>query len=578
MDDATLLKQFRAGRSEAAFAEIVRRNVDLVYAAARRQARGNAALAEDVTQGVFARLAEKAHSIRDGEALAGWLLVTTRFVALNAIRSEARRRRHEREAAVMNLEQRDDQTTAQWREIGPVLDEAIARLKTEDRDALALRYFQGRSVADVAAALGVSTEAAQKRVNRAVDRLRELFARRGITTSADALSAALLANAVVAAPAALGTSVAGTALVAGANAANAASGVGAVAGKGMVAIMAAINGKVAAVAVVAVVVVGVTGTIAYQHIATPSGKPRQVKVDAASTVAPPAGDFDVAALTRNPNWRAVFDQRYALQPGEVIKRVAPPFIPERLDFYLNTVGRGQAEAIPRGADAIILHQAGSSPAGHTWRFGGAFDVGDLLRSVAGVSPQEVDLPVEVKRRELPGDWVVRGGAPVEQRMAALATLISRATTRPIAPLVRTPRERDVIVVGGTYAYRPLASGTTRPQRGQMVHLFVGDLESGRNRGGGGAGLENAFERVSDLTGYPIVYDTSLKARASVSYHHHPSLAAFEEARRTADVAPAPLVDELLANLAKQTSLTITRERRTIPIWEPATSPTTAPAN
>src|SRR6185295_8683269 len=107
----------------------------------------DATLAEDVTQGVFVLLAEKARTIRDGEALAGWLLVTTRLVALNALRSEARRRRHENEAAAMKRAAADayESDDPAWKSVGPVLDEAIGRLRREDRDALALRYFQGRS-------------------------------------------------------------------------------------------------------------------------------------------------------------------------------------------------------------------------------------------------------------------------------------------------------------------------------------------------------------------------------------------------------------------------------------------------
>jgi RNA polymerase sigma factor (sigma-70 family) len=103
MDDVALLRQFVAERSQDAFAELVRRYVDIVWSAARRQT-GSTEVAEEVTQTVFATLAQKAKTIREGEAIGGWLLVTTRYSALNAMRSEARRRRHEREAAAMKRE------------------------------------------------------------------------------------------------------------------------------------------------------------------------------------------------------------------------------------------------------------------------------------------------------------------------------------------------------------------------------------------------------------------------------------------------------------------------------------------
>src|SRR5688500_12211925 len=141
------------------------------------------AAAQDVTQQVFVLLAEKAATIRNGEAVAGWLLVTTRYVTLNSMRAEARRRRHECEAAVMQHERQADaspKSQPAWEQVAPMLDEVVGKLKREDRDALALRYFQSRSVADVAAAMGVSQEAAQKRLSRAIERLRDIFARRGV--------------------------------------------------------------------------------------------------------------------------------------------------------------------------------------------------------------------------------------------------------------------------------------------------------------------------------------------------------------------------------------------------------------
>src|SRR5581483_9489435 len=131
--DAELLRQFKLARSESAFAELVRRYVDLVYTAARRQLKDPADV-DDVTQAVFVLLGQKAGGIRDGAALAGWLLVTTRFVALNHLRTEARRRRRETEAAAMrdtetSIEPSDDPT---WDAMQPVLDQAVAALRRGD--------------------------------------------------------------------------------------------------------------------------------------------------------------------------------------------------------------------------------------------------------------------------------------------------------------------------------------------------------------------------------------------------------------------------------------------------------------
>ena len=289
MDDRELLREFVATRAEGAFAQLVRRHVDLVYSAAKRQVGGDAALAEDVAQGVFVLLAEKAATIRDGEALAGWLLVTTRYVALNTLRTESRRRRHEREAAEMKCDAQEPTETPAWETIGPLLDEAVANLKGDDRDALVLRYFEGRSAAEVAEMLGISSEAAQKRLTRSVERLRAFFRSRGIATSPQGLATALSANACVAAPALLAMKICSDALGA-ATTSLAAAGVSPVAGKATAAIVATTKAKVLLLTVGGALLLGVTGTIAHQRLTGPSNGLRVVTVTppAAATVQPDA--------------------------------------------------------------------------------------------------------------------------------------------------------------------------------------------------------------------------------------------------------------------------------------------------
>ena len=295
MDDATLLQKFLSDRCDQAFAELARRYVDLVWSAARRQT-NDADLAEDVTQAVFVTLAQKARSIRAGEALGGWLLVTTRYSALNAIRAKARRTQHERKAAAMNREEKSaENSDASWNSVSPLLDEAVARLKREDRDALALRFFEGRSMADVGAAMGISTEAAQKRVTRAVQRLRDIFAARGLATTEDALGSLLTANVVHCAPAILKSAIAAHALTSTAAATSSLA-----TSKGLVALMAAANTKIIAVSVAAVLLLGVAGTIAYQVIGAPGGRgAARVKVNpSAQHPSTPAKRTSRAAGTR----------------------------------------------------------------------------------------------------------------------------------------------------------------------------------------------------------------------------------------------------------------------------------------
>ncbi len=196
--------------SEPAFEELVRRHVDFVYSAALRMV-GDAQLAQDVTQGVFLALAKSARQVGDRSVLSGWLHRTARNIAANAIRSEVRRRAREKEAAAMN-ELLTSQSDASWEQLAPCLDDALDELSEGDKDALLLRFFEKKSAAEMAGILGISDEAAQKRVSRAVDRLREVFSKRGVAIGAGGLVVVITTNGVQAAPAGLALAVSTAAL------------------------------------------------------------------------------------------------------------------------------------------------------------------------------------------------------------------------------------------------------------------------------------------------------------------------------------------------------------------------------
>ena len=207
--DADLLNEYVGRKSEAAFGEIVRRYANLVYSAALRQT-GGAEEARDVAQMVFTDLARKDGSISASVALAGWLYRGVRLQSLELRRNDQRRQWRERQA--MNSIDRPSEPDRDWSALRPVLDDAMSNLDGEDRDALLLRFFNNQSLAAVGAALGVSEDAAQKRVARALGKLREFLAHRGIDTSAAALALTLMGNASETAPGAFAASWASSAL------------------------------------------------------------------------------------------------------------------------------------------------------------------------------------------------------------------------------------------------------------------------------------------------------------------------------------------------------------------------------
>ena len=219
--DAQLLRAYAEHRSDPAFAELVRRHVDIVHSAALRMV-CDSHLAQDVTQGVFLALARNAAQLTDRPVLSGWLHRTAQNIAAQTVRTDVRRRVREQEAAAMN-ELLSAEPDALWEHIAPQLDTALGELSEADRDALLLRYFERKSASQMATTLGISDEAAQKRVNRAMERLREFFAKRGITVGASGLVVVISANAVQAAPVGLAVTIATAAALAGTTIATTAS-------------------------------------------------------------------------------------------------------------------------------------------------------------------------------------------------------------------------------------------------------------------------------------------------------------------------------------------------------------------
>ncbi len=204
-NDAELLKEFVNDRSETAFRTLLERHLGLVFGTARRMTR-DAALAEEIAQVVFLLLVQKAARLSRETVLSGWLYRTTRFVAARAIRSEQRRRRREEEAIHMHWQESSHAADSR---ITADLDEALARLGEQDRQAILLRYLEGHHTAEVAQALGIGEEAAKKRVARALEKLREILARRGVKVSAAALAAALTADAALPSPVGLSERILG---------------------------------------------------------------------------------------------------------------------------------------------------------------------------------------------------------------------------------------------------------------------------------------------------------------------------------------------------------------------------------
>jgi len=210
-DDAELLRRYALDRSQDAFAELVSRHLDFVYAVAYRRVGGDAHLAQEVSQSVFLALAAKAAALADRPVLTGWLHTATRLEAIQTVRHEQRRLQREQTAHSMLELNRDSASADDWHRLRPVIDDAIGELNDRDREAVLMRFFEERPFSEIGARLRITEDGARLRLDRALDKLSVLLAKRGVTSTAAALSVALAQQTGMAAPAGLGATIASAA-------------------------------------------------------------------------------------------------------------------------------------------------------------------------------------------------------------------------------------------------------------------------------------------------------------------------------------------------------------------------------
>lgn len=330
MSDSELLRRFVAENSQEAFAELVRRRIDLVYSAALRQLAGDQHRAKDVMQEVFVALARKARTLATHPDLLGWLFTSTHFAALQAIRTEQRRRKREHESHLMHDTPALGRDHPEWERVQPLLDLAMHELPARDRQVVLLRFFDRKPFAAIGEILGLSENAAQKSAERALEKLQAALARRGVTSTGAALGAALAGNIVTAAPAGLVTAVTQTAL-AGAATSLAGSSVG-----GLSLLMSSTKITIAAAVGIAAIATGLV--LRERNAATESGHHARVAETAATTARAEivelrtrlAASEKRAVSAENDNailLQAISDSRTTQKPPPAAPQPAPPITP-----------------------------------------------------------------------------------------------------------------------------------------------------------------------------------------------------------------------------------------------------------
>jgi uncharacterized protein (TIGR03435 family) len=464
VEDMTLLQEYAHRNSESAFAALVSRHVNFVYSSALRQVR-DPHLAQEITQAVFIILARKAASISRQTVLTGWLFKTVRFTASAQLKAARRRQRREQEAQ-MNSAMMEASPDKTWESMSPLLDEALAKLNDQDRQAVLLRYFENKSLSQVGGALAVSEDTARKRVGRAVEKLRQFFVKRGVALSALSISGALSANAVQAAPIGLAASVSAAAVKGSAVTASTLTLV-----KGALKLMSLAKLKLAAAAgTVAILAVG--ATIAVEHAR--SSNTTAVELSTRTEVEETSSTSLAANSERSP----------AAVPGRTAPRAAGALSTGEIDdsAWDQTDTRVLASLPP----ALILRPTHfptpnggmawqSTPTGEIKMIARAMAFDRLAAAIFDVPSYQLALPPDAPTNRFDVLLTVPGGtkAMLQEEIRKQFGLVA----------VRETREGDVLVVK---VKTPDAPGLKRSEQ---------DTGTG-NAGGGGGGFGSAGSQSS----------------------------------------------------------------------------------
>jgi RNA polymerase sigma factor (sigma-70 family) len=197
LGDGQLLERFTTQRDEAAFAVLIERHGPMVLGVCRRVLHHQHD-AEDAFQATFLTLARKAGSIRQQEALSGWLYRVAYHTAAKARARAAKQSLREQGSSPM--QPADPLAEVTWREVRTVLDEELHQMADKFAAPLVLCYLQGKTQDQAAEALGWTKSTLRRRLEQGRQYLRRRLARRGLTLSA-ALAATLISQ--VATPAAV---------------------------------------------------------------------------------------------------------------------------------------------------------------------------------------------------------------------------------------------------------------------------------------------------------------------------------------------------------------------------------------
>jgi RNA polymerase sigma factor (sigma-70 family) len=206
LDDRAALSRYANTGDPSAFAALTQRYQHMVLATCRRVLRSQAD-AEDAAQETFLKLAKHAGVIRGNAA--AWLHACAFGTATDMLRRQGSRVRAERKASLDTAGEAADATAntddaRTWKELEPLLDEALAQLSPEEREAIVGHYLVGRPQKDLAREAGVSPGTMSRRIDAALAALQSRIRSQGVAIASGAALAGALSAGIAATDASAG--------------------------------------------------------------------------------------------------------------------------------------------------------------------------------------------------------------------------------------------------------------------------------------------------------------------------------------------------------------------------------------
>jgi hypothetical protein len=256
---------------------------------------------------------------------------------------------------------------------------------------------------------------------------------------------------------------------------------------------------------------------------------------------------------------------YRVEPGKVLKRVAPPFPKERMEYY--RIGHpSQAQSVPDGPSAMIFQQRDGKLKNWSMTFSGdsGHSVEGLITGLTGIRSQMIE-GGDVREARVPGDWVLRVGATDAKIIKQLAEILRNELSLDVQMEFREI-ERPVYVARGKYTFTPVEGGrareatilTDRTQVTDSIEIFGKQLVPNSGAGGGSGKFDTFLAWLGDWIGEPIVSEVTSPPAGKLSWNLH-ARSPFTDQTRAEDHDPMLV----LPNITAQTGLTLTLERRPV---------------